>query len=697
MSTNSTSIQASFIWESTSYYQYFKQRLGLAPLTSDLLLKELESNPNSQSTLCRVVAFLTHRSHFGLEQALKDKIAEKPTSQMITDLQSVAKFSLETGRLKMIEVCKRIVALDQLKSGSNVANVQAIAKIEAQFISQPPRIIEKISDSVWEYWYRYSSIFGKIIHCLDTVAVGTLTTIAFSVISPLNSPPTNILEVQGSFDVFRYLTHSFFTFKDAYLNLFSTKKKAAQVGLMILIGLIGIHYIHNRLRLGIPTKLDKYGYFRDLTPDVKDGTIKQMKGRSAEKTTAATAWATLQGENIRIVLPVGPTGCGKTEFVKGLAWESVNDPKSFVYGKRIFAVNTIQLAQKDTRYMDDVFKLIAGHENDIVLFFDEAHSAGSQKGKLPWLLEYLKTKIPEKRIRCIFATTEEEYADMMAHNKAFVDRCTYIPFKELPDLGVKNILNDMVKFDEERINEVDPAIYDLLLYVSHTDKTRYNPRKVIDLYKNVRSYVDGWKPERLKNEIETLEAEKDDFKAVCTTALDNDEKWSNSPAGEKALLSLELMKQQITEKNKQLTGQNLELQKIARLQALQPQYRKRYNELLHVIADQKEDIKDSKESEKAQKEFLYLKYILRPALQENIQNEARKFQETYKETIPLKIDAALIKNQFPDVFLQHISPVKVVLPSLSHLILTVDTTPTQPITTTQPLKLTPPQPVSAEA
>lgn len=50
------------------------------------------------------------------------------------------------------------------------------------------------------------------------------------------------------------------------------------------------------------------------------------------------------------------------------------------------------------------------------------------------------------------------------------------------------------------------------------------------------------------------------------------------------------------------------------------------------------------------KEFLYLKHVLRPALQTTLESEAEKLTELYKEELPLKIDAALIKKLYPAAF-----------------------------------------------
>ena len=167
------------------------------------------------------------------------------------------------------------------------------------------------------------------------------------------------------------------------------------------------------------------------------------------------AWQVPQGEKFQIGLLLGPTGVGKTEFVKGLAWDSVNDKSSFVYGKTIYSINaiTFSLKQEDPLkyFRKKILPSIEGHEDDVVLFFDEGQSAGEKKGKIAPLIELFKTELLEKNIRCLFGTTTEEYNTFIACNKAFVDRCKEIHFHELSDQDMMRIIQQKVTRDESRV------------------------------------------------------------------------------------------------------------------------------------------------------------------------------------------------------------------------------------------------------
>src|ERR1700719_4434003 len=104
----------------TSYFESFKQSLGIVAAPSTLLLKELNSQESlSDSTLLKVVAFLADYPHPKLEQALKEKIAKTTPSQTLANVKSICTVGLLGNRLKMLDICKRIISLEQLKSAFN--------------------------------------------------------------------------------------------------------------------------------------------------------------------------------------------------------------------------------------------------------------------------------------------------------------------------------------------------------------------------------------------------------------------------------------------------------------------------------------------------------------------------------------------------------------------------------------------------
>ncbi|HEX4839131.1 MAG TPA: AAA family ATPase [Rhabdochlamydiaceae bacterium] len=370
-----------------------------------------------------------------------------------------------------------------------------------------------------------------------------------------------------------------------------------------------------------------------------------MKGRWEEGRAVKRAWNVPPGEKFRFALLVGPAGSGKTEFVNGLAWESVNKPDSFVFGKKIFTVTTIDLVKEGTYYLNETLSNIKDKENTI-LFFDECHTAGGRKGLPGALIEFLKTALHAHNIRAIFAT--DKYEEYIAHDQAFVSRCNKIDFKELPKSESKKLLKSKVELDD-RLIEVDANAYDALLSVASKNLEGCNPREMLNLYNDIRDHAYSWQPKQLSQELDKLILEKNEIEEQCQTE-NNDPTWSISENGKTLESKLNEKEKEILALNEKLKTQKSYMDRIDRLRKLGPQYRKKYNEVVHQAA--------TTANEELQKEFLYLKYVLRPALQSALAGEAKGLEENYQEKLPLKIDADLIKKLYPDAFNSSKDPVK---------------------------------------
>ena len=199
-------------------------------------------------------------------------------------------------------------------------------------------------------------------------------------LSPVSNP--NALE-KGPIKILKSVYKPIKLLTEAYYALFETTEKAHAVALLILAAGIAIYFIHRKFRLGVPEELDRKELFQNLSSKVvTEGIIEQVEGRDEEKKLLMSAWQVPAGGKYKIGLLVGPTGVGKTEFVNGLAWESVNDESSFVYKKTIYSINTILLAeQRDPikYFRQEILPSIEGHEDDVILFFDEGHSAGEKR------------------------------------------------------------------------------------------------------------------------------------------------------------------------------------------------------------------------------------------------------------------------------------------------------------------------------
>ncbi len=615
------------------------------PSTAKLLMQDMDTTFNTEVTI-KALSYLTQHSHTQLEQKLKEKLSLATPET----LQSICSHAITTGQLKILDVCKRVISLDRLKKTFGVDAPIESAQREARITPKPVRVIEVLSESVLHQWKRHSRKAAHLIASINVKAVilitGTIYNLTSGFLYIFRATPSNILELERYFEYFQDSYKNFRgkseKIKTVYYGMFSTVWKANLVGIAIITAVISINLLHKKLRLDTPEEIL---LFQNASKEAEEGRIQKIHGRRKEKEDVMNAWNVAEGEKFRIGLLVGPPGCGKTEFVKGLAWDSVNDSDSFVYGKQIYIVNTFELVRAGESYLNEILYSIKGSESEVVLFFDEGHAAGNIGPELG-LVELLKTKLLDKNIRCLLGTTTDEFNRSLAHNRPFIDRCKYIDFQELPDEETTHILKDKVELDEQRMIDVEPDTYQAILTVGKNDpnyQTRANPRKSIDLYKDIMSHVDAWVP---KKQGEKLDAEVNAYRQKVDSSRSSntrDPSWINKDEGIRISEELVTQEKTIEALRKTISEQNEKFQVLTRSRKLMPIYRNQYYQAVHSAAD-------SNSSQEAQLSYLFLKHIVRPVLQKLIDDQVEEFKTKYAEEIPLKVDAALIKKLYPASF-----------------------------------------------
>ena len=168
---------------------------------------------------------------------------------------------------------------------------------------------------------------------------------------------------------------------------------------------------------------------------------------------------------------IGEAGVGKTAIVEELARILVNNN---IYGslskKRIVSVSMASLVA-GTKYRGEfeerINKIITEleEENDVILFVDEIHTlvgAGGAEGAID-ASNILKPALARGKIRCIGATTNEEYKKYIEKDTALDRRFQKIEIKEPTLEQTKNILTKIkpiyeqyhnVKISDEIINAI---------------------------------------------------------------------------------------------------------------------------------------------------------------------------------------------------------------------------------------------------
>ena len=190
-------------------------------------------------------------------------------------------------------------------------------------------------------------------------------------------------------------------------------------------------------------------------------------------------------------LLIGDPGVGKTAIIEGLAKKIYNrEAPDILLNKKIYSLD-LSLLVAGTMYRGEfegrIKQLIEEVKNnsDIILFIDEVHQligTGSTSGSMD-AANILKPALARGQIRCIGATTYEEYHKYIAKDPALERRFQTINIKEPTPKNTLDILQGIKTTYEEYHNAVIPTGI-LELTVKLVDKyipNKFFPDKAIDV------------------------------------------------------------------------------------------------------------------------------------------------------------------------------------------------------------------------
>jgi len=240
--------------------------------------------------------------------------------------------------------------------------------------------------------------------------------------------------------------------------------------------------------------LDYFG--RDLTKLASEFKLDQVYGRDKEVEEIVQILNKRKKNN---PLLVGGPGVGKTAVIEGLAIKiQKKETEVWLLNKRIVEINITSMVS-GTKYrgefeqrMEDLIKEI--EENpDIIIFIDEIHNiigAGGASGSMD-AANIIKPALSKGTMKCIGATTLEEYKKHIESEGAFERRFQKVYINEPTKEETELLLNDIkVKYEEYHgvlySNEVVKEC------VNFSDKYityRKFPDKAIDLMDEVGARV----------------------------------------------------------------------------------------------------------------------------------------------------------------------------------------------------------------
>ncbi|VOH54376.1 ATP-dependent Clp protease ATP-binding subunit ClpA [Pseudomonas phage vB_PaeM_MIJ3] len=229
-------------------------------------------------------------------------------------------------------------------------------------------------------------------------------------------------------------------------------------------------------------------FTRNLNDEVSEGKIDPVIGREAELEEVIEALARRRKNNCILT---GKEGVGKTAIAEGLAMKIVNgEVPEAIADKQVISLD-IGAMMAGTKYrgefeerMKSLLDELKAMKNAIV-FIDEIHmimGAGASNGSSVDAANLLKPELAKGTLRCIGATTYDEYSTHFEKDRALMRRFQKVEVPP-PSVGdTKKIVAGLKQYYEE-FHGVKYDVGTLDLAVDLTEryiKTRHQPDKSID-------------------------------------------------------------------------------------------------------------------------------------------------------------------------------------------------------------------------
>ncbi|MDO4790275.1 MAG: ATP-dependent Clp protease ATP-binding subunit [Porphyromonas sp.] len=305
--------------------------------------------------------------------------------------------------------------------------------------------------------------------------------------------------------------------------------------------------------------LDQYGI--SLNRRVREGKIDPVYGRNKEIVRIAQILLRKKKNN---PILLGLPGVGKTAVVEALAQRIEHgEVPPFLMGKTIYSLDLAGLlagAVYRGQFEERLKKLIeeVQSNSDIILYIDEIHTimgAGSSQGSLD-AANILKPALARGDIRCIGATTLDEYRKSIEKDGAMERRFQKVIIDPLTEEETKNVLLNLQETYEKfhHVHYEDEALDACVSLTARYITDRNFPDKAIDAMDEAGSYVSILEQKK-PNKLDALKASLKDIRQKKDTAVkENDYELAAKYRDRESATKIEIENYLETLKNKNFTS-----------------------------------------------------------------------------------------------------------------------------------------------
>ena len=266
-------------------------------------------------------------------------------------------------------------------------------------------------------------------------------------------------------------------------------------------------FIHSKKSSSASSATEKFG--RNITELAKNDKLSPVLGREKEINSILETLFSVKKNN---ALLLGKAGVGKTAIVEGLAQRIVQgNVPAYFKNKTIIEINMGTLVAGTTFRGDFEIRLKNIMEEfannpDIILFIDEIHtimSAGETSGGNLNVANMLKPALAKGEMRCIGATTTDEYLQFFQKDSALDRRFYKIHIEELGAESTFSILQSLYEKNQEHFKvTIEEEQLRLIIELADTElKNKVFPDKAIDILEKTLSRTALKNMEMVTNEI----------------------------------------------------------------------------------------------------------------------------------------------------------------------------------------------------